>query len=419
MMKPFNKFMATVVICSLLSPPGYSVMNPLNAPVVFDKKILATSAPEESEQKVLVMSSPDEEGQKILVMSSPDDEGQKIIAMISSSDEGQRVLITSVPEETQQRIIAMVLPEGFLKTPEIIAFNGLFRGFNILGFKGLEDTSLLKILTKKSQKDTDLEENETTLIETEEGKIKVSIMDMDQEWWDNHLEGLAPTTVEKETSEIQWQMELLDEGETMIQVRDIPDSERTHPISIGETFVDRKTGEKMQLYFYRKNEDGEQRATLKIENPDGTVREHKFVVPLDERLRKEIVLNRTNIINGTNNGLIIATIIIGSGSGIATILGLGLGISDIIFDRIKLGSIATFLGGSGGIIGTAVMINQGAKGNVVDFLEKIYSKKYENYIENLSNNDQNKNEKKISHKTFVTLKNIFTGLSDLPKRHTH
>ena len=345
-MKSFNHLTATALILSLISTPGYSVMNPQNAPVEFDKKILATSAPEESEQKVLVMSSPDEEGQKIIVMSTPDDEGQKIIAMTSSSDEGQRVLITSTPEETQQKIIAMVLPEGFLKTPEIIAFNGLFRGFNILGFKGLEDTSLLKILTKKSKEGIDLEENETeeemTLVEIDEGMIGVSIMDMDEKWWDNHLEGLDPTTVEKETSEIQWQIALLNENETMIQVRDIPDSERTHPISTGETFVDRKTGEKMQLYFYRKNEDGEQRATLKIENPDGTVKEHKFVVPLDERLRKEIVLNRTNIISGTNNGLIVATIIIGTGSGIATILGLGLGISDIIIDRIKLGSIATF-----------------------------------------------------------------------------
>ena len=56
------------------------------------------------------------------------------------------------------------------------------------------------------------------------------------------------------------------------------------------------------------------------------------------------------------------------------------------------------------------MINQGTKGNVEDFLEKIYSKKYENHIENLSNNDQNTNEKKISHKTFTVLEKIFRGL---------
>ena len=181
MTQTFNKLFATFLLLSLFSPPGYSVMNPQDAPVEFDRKIFATSEPEDL-------------GQKILVMSTPDDEGQKIIAMIASHDEEQKVFITSAPEDIKQKIFITSLPE--LKTPEIIAFDGLFRGFNILGFKGVEDTSLLKIFTKKSgsavsvheNDDTDEKTNENTVVDTQDEQANSSHGDNSTIFEEVHLD---------------------------------------------------------------------------------------------------------------------------------------------------------------------------------------------------------------------------------------
>ena len=360
--------------------------------------------------EILAMSTPEDSGQKIIVMSAPDDDGQKIITM-TSLDQEQKILITSIPEDEGQKILAMSLPEGTLKAPEIIAFSfnqGLFRGFNILNFKGIEETSLIKIFTKKvrerelseteTEEDNADEETEeaTTLIDTEERTVEVSVMDMDETWWNDHLSGLNPETQLELASDIQWQMELLDKNETTIRVRDIPDEERTYPVSRGQAFVDRKTGAKMQLHFYRKNGIRVQRGTLRIEESDGSIREHEFKVPSEEELKKRIMKERGKGMVWIENNIIHIAGVTSVLGEIGTAIAVGTGV-------LKIGAIPlAIIISISGITGAAMVTRHSS-------ISKIYTKKYKKHIERLSN-DQETNTKKVSHKTFTTLEKIFTGL---------
>ena len=373
MMKPFNKLMATVVICSLLSTPGYSVMNPQDAPVEFDRKILVTSAQDDS-------------GQKIIVMSTPDDESQKIIAMISSRDEEQKVLINTIDKDLQdegQRIYANLFQS---------------RGIRVLSFK--EVSSLLspifspgnKIYFGKSDKKSADDNDEEVMISTpseEKERVPVDVSIMTSDWYDNYLRGQDEQKQRELMNDIEYQIDNLDEDEKYVWVEKIKDGNESYE-QIGGVLIDGKTEERMFVKLLPEDENGERKISIVIENRHGEVVSEVIDIPYEGELKEKI----DQYIKSHNHKL-------------EYLLGIPLALSGLASGTIPAvwilinsdGSLLDFLG----IIGSLIVAVGGFAGGGFGgekIGERIHAKELHSHIRHLFDRKSITQERRISDKYF-------------------
>ena len=337
-----------VIFSLLMSPftPSWAVMD------------MSSQVPEEMQTPSIYTMQENEQNNdlKVLVFKGmEDDEEQKIIAMTSSQYEEQKIFITSIPEDTGQKIIAVSLPEGTVNTPEIIAFafnNGFFREVNILSFKGIEDTSLLKILTKKSR-------NRDEGNETDE---EITVDDVEE-----------------------------------LSVEDRLDEGRMTPIDASLKLIDKETGASMQLFLFQKNEEGIQKGSLKIENPDGTITEYDLDKFSKFNRRAEEIMYLKRYLSGFVKGTSVLGAIVGAA------------VAGAVSARLELG-----LGGAVSVLAVATTVGAGAMtflGALLDYpLERFIIKrrmeKYDKLRIDNSNNNQDIEEEKISHSIFTFQKRM-------------
>ena len=333
-----NKFFTTILVFSLItSSPGYS------------------------------MSAFEEENQKIIAMSYLEDEGVKVIPMFPFKGEGQRIYTMKTPEEFQKQGVEIIGdPIDEPKTPgeQILAFTfpkGLL--FNALSYKEIDRRPLIKIFTKSS-KDGESEGDETDEDE------QTPFVDDSKEIKKDENNGHPDLLTEEDKS-------------SPICLKKIPEGQRTAPIQVSQILIDRKTAERMQLQLFRKDKDGNQRGILKIENPDGTIREYSFKNLAIEELKKH---EDKRVLREVELGKELVT----AGLVTAVIVGVGL--------ELGLGSVVVILGG----VTAAAIVGE-------DIREKMDIKKQNKTIDDLQREDLGSIEKKISHRLFLILENAFSN----------
>ena len=370
MMKPFNKLMATVVICSLLSTPGYSVMNPQDAPVEFDRKILVTSAQDDS-------------GQKIIVMSTPDDENQKIIAMISSRDEEQKILINTIDKDLQdegQRIYANLFQSG---------------GIRVLSFK--EVSSLLSPIFSpdnkiyfgkgyKAEDDTDDhdEKIEISIPSGEKERVPVDVNIMTRTWYDNYLRGQDTERQKELMNDIQYQIENLDENEKYVWVEKIKGKEVSYQLA-GDILIDKKTGGKMFIKLLPMDENSIQKFSVEIFNRYGDMIDKVTDIPYEGALTEKI---KDYVKKHTGTEEMTLKILLGLGN--------------LTFGGLVLSEVHTSSGLLLGIILTlgTTIINVKI-GKIIG--QQIHAKQYHNHIRHLFDRKAEAVERRIRHKHFRSI----------------
>ena len=371
----FDKFLTTVLISSLLSTPGYSVMNPQDAPVEFDRKILVTSAQDDS-------------GQKIIVMSTPDDESQKIIAMISSRDEEQKILITSINKDLQdegQRIYANLFQS---------------RGIRVLSFK--EVSSLLspifspgnKIYFGKGNKEgrDTTDDNEEMMISIPSGekeRVPVDINIMTRDWYDDYLRGQDEERQRELMNDIEYQIENLDEDEKYVWVEKIKNGNESYE-QVGGVLVDKQTEERMFVKLLPEDENGERKISIVIEDRHGEVVSEVIDIPDKEELKNKInlyVKRHTHKLENSLMGLLaVSGVIPGSGSAIWIMINHNPDLLPVL--GVLAGIVGAIGGGAGGVIG----------GRKIG--ESIHAKQFHSHIRHLFDRNSTTEEKRISSKDF-------------------
>ena len=384
----FDKFLTTVLISSLLSTPGYSVMNPQDAPVEFDRKILVTSTPEESEQKILVMSTPDDEGQKIIVMSSPDDEVQQVYAysVWNNNEEKQKVLINTIDKDLLdegQRIYANLFQSG---------------GIRVLSFK--EASSLLSPLFSpgnkiyfgkgnKAEDDTDDHDKkiEISIPSGEKERVPVDINIMTRDWYDDYLRGQDEERQRELMNDIEYQIDNLDEDEKYVWVEKIKDGNESYE-QIGGVLIDGKTEERTLVKLPPEDENGERKISIVIEDRHGNVVSEVMDIPYEGELKKKIEKYVDK--NGLSIGLAIFFALSGIVGGVTVGTASILNSSNLL---IEIGGMLLgIFGGVGAVFGGVYA--------GIHIGNKISSKPYLSHLRYLFDEKSINQEQRISHKHF-------------------